>query len=130
MQLGLSEKQSPNKKLQFPFDLVVSETSESNNTNGTNILSDDIDDLYFDDEPATGNFVPRRVEVFCWKLPVECLKCLTSNWLGHAIYVFVKPPLLLCQPEGNPQLELSLRISLDMAPPEASSSKEGKKLLE
>lgn len=69
MQLGLSEKHSLNKKLQFPFDLIVSETSESNNTNGTNILSDDIDDLYFDDEPTTGNFVPRRVEV-CRKLPL------------------------------------------------------------
>ena len=63
MQLGLSEKHSLNKKLRIPFDLIVSETSESNNTNGTNILSDDMDDLkYFDDEPAR-NFVPCRIEV-------------------------------------------------------------------
>lgn len=43
--LGLTEKHSINGKFKVPFDLLVSETSESNNTNSTNLFSDDTDDL-------------------------------------------------------------------------------------
>lgn len=42
--LGLTEKHFVNGKLKVPFDLLVSETSESNNTNSTNLFSDDTGD--------------------------------------------------------------------------------------
>lgn len=42
--LGLTEKHLTKGNLRVPFDLLVSETSESNNTNSTNLFSDDTDD--------------------------------------------------------------------------------------
>ncbi|KAH7437749.1 hypothetical protein KP509_05G086900 [Ceratopteris richardii] len=42
--LGLTERHFMKGNLRVPFDLLVSETSESNNTNSTNLFSDDTED--------------------------------------------------------------------------------------
>lgn len=89
--LGLSEKHLMNENLRIPFDLLVSETSESNNTNSTNLFSNDTDDL-------------KRTVPICEA---------TGNFASCGM-----------ESEVSPQLELSLRISLDMAA-EVASSKGG-----
>eukprot|EP00250_Pteridium_aquilinum_P014606 c22091_g3_i1 orf=395-2077(+) len=42
--LGLTEKHLMKGNVRVPFDLLVAETSESNNTNSTNLFSDDTED--------------------------------------------------------------------------------------
>ncbi|KAI5078563.1 hypothetical protein GOP47_0006234 [Adiantum capillus-veneris] len=42
--LGLTERHLMKGNLRVPFDLLVSETSESNNTNSTTLFSDDVED--------------------------------------------------------------------------------------